>query len=32
MDMRSPYGSWNRLITRNVLTFHARTVPSRLQE
>lgn len=32
MDRRSPYDSWNRLITRSVLTFHAMTVPSRLQE
>lgn len=32
MDMRSPCCSWNRLITRSVLTFHAKTVPSRLQE
>lgn len=32
MDMRSPHDSWNRLITRSVLTLHAMTVPSRLQE
>lgn len=32
MDRRSPYDSWNRLTTRSVLTFHAMTVPSRLQE
>lgn len=32
MEARPPLGSWNRLVTRSVLTFHARTVPSRLQE
>lgn len=32
MDESLPPGSWNRLVTRSVLAFHARTVPSALQE
>lgn len=32
MDVRPQQGSWKRLFTSRVLTFHARTVPSRLQE
>jgi hypothetical protein len=32
MAVRPPQGSWNWLVTRNVLTFHANTIPSRLQE
>lgn len=32
MDDRPPLGSWNRLVTRRVLTFHSSTVPSTLHE
>lgn len=32
MDESPPPGSWNLLVTRRVLTFHARTVPSALHE
>lgn len=32
MDERPPLGSWNLLVTRRVLTFHSRTVPSTLHE
>lgn len=32
MDESLPPGSWNLLVTRRELTFHARTVPSALHE
>lgn len=32
MDESLPPGSWNLLVTRRVLTFHARMVPSLLHE
>lgn len=32
MDESPPLGSWNRLVTRSVLTSQASTAPSTLQE